>query len=220
MILKADSESYFVFDLDDTLYLEKDYLKSAYYSICNELVPENAGNLLNEMLSIHNLGGNAFNFLIEKYPAKQITLEKLLYLYRNHFPDITLREGVLEMILEFKRKGSKFGIITDGRVITQRNKVKALGIKELIDRIIISEEFGAAKPAPSLFESFMESGNQRQFYYIGDNIRKDFITPKKLGWYCIGILDTENVHDQNLSEVSDEYLPNVFIKSFTEIGII
>ncbi len=220
MIIKADSESYFIFDLDDTLYRERDFLKSAYYSICHELFPENALNLYNEMLGIHLSGGNAFNFLIEKYPAKKISLEKLVYLYRNHFPDISLREGVLEMIQALKSRESKFGIITDGRKITQRNKVEALGIGKLIDKLLISEEFGESKPAPALYESFMKSENQKQFYYIGDNIHKDFVTPKKLGWFCIGILDSENVHRQILSEVSNEYLPHIFIKSFTEIGII
>jgi putative hydrolase of the HAD superfamily len=220
MIIKADSESYFVFDLDDTLYRERDFLKSAYYAICNEIFPENALNLYNEMVAIHISGGNAFSFLIEKYPAKKISLEKLLYLYRNHFPNISLREGVLEMIQAFKSRDSKFGIITDGRVVTQRNKVEALGISQLVDKLLISEEFGASKPAAELYESFMESDKQKQFYYIGDNILKDFVTPKKLGWFCIGILDSENVHGQKLSEVSNEYLPHVFIKSFTEIGII
>ena len=220
MIIKADSESYFVFDLDDTLYRELDFLKSAYYEICNEIFPENAINIYKEIVGIHISGGNAFNFLIEKYPAKKISLEKLLYLYRNHFPNILLREGVLEMIQAFKSKESKFGIITDGRSVTQHNKVEALGISQLIDKLLISEEFGASKPAPALYESFMESDNQKQFYYIGDNIHKDFITPKRLGWFCIGILDGENVHGQKLCEVPNDYLPHIFIKSFYEIGII
>ena len=95
MIIKADYNSYFVFDLDDTLYPEIDYLKSAYYEICNDLVPRKTLNLYNEMLDIHFSGGNAFNFLLEKFPAKKLSLEKLLYLYRNHYPKISLREGAL-----------------------------------------------------------------------------------------------------------------------------
>jgi putative hydrolase of the HAD superfamily len=172
------------------------------------------------MLDIHFSGKNAFEFLIEKFPSLNLSLEKLLYLYRNHFPDISLREGVLGMIQGFKSRGSKFGIITDGRLVTQRNKLEALGLSRLIDKLLISEEFGASKPAPELYESFMKSDNQKQFYYIGDNIHKDFVTPKKLGWFCIGILDSKNVHEQKLSEVPNEYLPHLFIKSFTEIGII
>ena len=124
------------------------------------------------------------------------------------------------MIQGIKRGQSKFGIITDGRIVTQRNKLEALGLSQLIDKLLISEEFGASKPDSALYESFMESENLKQFYYIGDNIHKDFITPKRLGWFCIGILDAENVHGQKISEVSNEYLPHIFIRNFTEIGII
>jgi putative hydrolase of the HAD superfamily len=220
MIIKADSHSYFVFDLDDTLYLEKDYLKSAYYAICTNIVPQNAQNLFDEMLSIHFSGGNAFEFLIEKYPTLNLSLEKLLYLYRNHYPKIALREGVLDMLLEIKSRGSKIGIITDGREITQTNKINALGLDKLVDKLVISEKFGASKPVSALYESFMQPDHNKHFFYFGDNIQKDFISPKKLGWTCIGILDPENIHKLNVTDISNEYMPHVFIDNFAEIGII
>jgi putative hydrolase of the HAD superfamily len=220
MIIKADYNSYFVFDLDDTLYPEIDYLKSAYYEICNDLVPRKTLNLYNEMLDIHFSGGNAFNFLLEKFPAKKLSLEKLLYLYRNHNPKISLREGALEMLKEIKKKNGKTGIITDGRSITQRNKIQALGLENIIDKLLISGEFGFEKPASVLYESFMDKEVERQYYYLGDNLVKDFVAPKKLGWYCIGILDDKNIRKQNISEFSDEFLPHIFINKFTEIGII
>jgi len=220
MILKADSRSYFVFDLDDTLYPEIEYLKSAYYAICNELVPQNAQTVFDEMLAIYFSGGNAFEFLIEKFPTMKLTPEKLLYLYRNHYPKITLREGVLEMLLEIKSRKGNIGIITDGREVTQTNKINALGLGKFIDRLVISEKFGASKPVSALYESFMEPDYKRHFYYIGDNISKDFISPKKLGWTCIGILDRENIHKLNIGDFSNDYLPHVFINNFTEIGII
>jgi len=220
MILKADSLSYFVFDLDDTLYSEIDYLKSAYYEICNMLVPENLEVVYNEMLSIHFSGGNAFNFLCGNFSSKNLTLEKLLYLYRNHFPTISLREGVMELLLEIKSRKGKIGIITDGREITQTNKINALGLNKLVDKLVISEKFGESKPSSALYESFMTHRNNSQFYYIADNVSKDFISPKKLAWTCIGILNPENIHKQNLNEYSNEYLPHVFVNKFTEIGII
>jgi putative hydrolase of the HAD superfamily len=220
MIIKADPHSYFVFDLDDTLYPEIEFLKSAYHELCNEIAHENTQNVYNEMLDIHFSGGNAFKFLIEKYPALNLSLEKLLYLYRNHYPKITLREGVLEMLHEIKSRGSRIGVITDGREVTQTNKINALGLKKLVDKVVISEKFGASKPVSALYESFMEPDYKRHFFYFGDNISKDFISAKKLGWTCIGILDPQNIHKLNITDVANDYLPHVFIKSFNEIGII
>jgi putative hydrolase of the HAD superfamily len=220
MTIKVDHNSCFVFDLDDTLYPEIDYLKSAYHAISQEISPEHGEMLFLEMLKIHSSGGNAFKYVLEKFPDQNLTVEKLLYLYRNHKPVISLREGVLKMLLEIRKKNGTTGIITDGRGITQRNKIKALGIENYVDKLVISEEFGYEKPSPELFKPFIEKDIEKQYYYFGDNIFKDFITPKKLSWFCIGVLDENNIHHQNLSEFLNEFLPHIFINSFTEVEII
>jgi putative hydrolase of the HAD superfamily len=220
MIIKADSSTFFVFDLDDTLYTEIDYLKSAYRSISIEMDSRRSKNLYQEMLRIYSSGGNAFKYLLEKYPEKNLTIEKLLSLYRNHYPEISLREGVLKILSEIKKNSGKLGIITDGRSITQRNKIKALGLGNLIDKLVISEEFGYEKPSRLLYESFMEDNNCKQFYYIGDNLSKDFVTAKELSWCCIGILNSNNLNQVNKTDLRTDFFPHFFINKFTEIEII
>jgi putative hydrolase of the HAD superfamily len=220
MIIKADSKSFFVFDLDDTLYSEIDFLESAYKYITLRINPANCEAIFQEMLKIHNSGGNAFKYLIEKYPEKNLSVENLLLLYRNHPPDISLREGVTNMLNNIRISGGKIGIITDGRSITQRNKIEALGIGQLIDRVIISEEFGYEKPSKIPFESFMVDNPENLFFYFGDNLDKDFLAPKQLGWTCIGIFDERNIHKKNISEFSNEHLPHIFVSKFSEIDIV
>lgn len=46
------------------------------------------------------------------------------------------------MIQKLKNKGIKVGIITDGRPGGQRKKLKALGLDEMIDDIIVTDELG------------------------------------------------------------------------------
>ena len=220
MIIKADHNSYFVFDLDDTLYSEIDYLHSAYRAISEEISTDQSDILYQQMMNIHMASGNTFKYLVEKFPDKNLTIEKLLYLYRNHNPLISLREGIWNMLNEIKKRNAKIGIITDGRGLTQRNKIKALGISDYIDKLVISEEVGFSKPSPELFNLFSDKDTIRQFYYFADNPAKDFITPKKLSWFCIGVSDKTNIHPQKLYDFSNEYLPHVFIRTFTEIEII
>jgi putative hydrolase of the HAD superfamily len=220
MIIKADSRSWFVFDLDDTLYSEIDFLKSAYRSIAFSINPLEREILYQEMLKIYNSGGNPFAYVIENYSEKNLSIENLLNLYRNHIPEISPREGVFEMLTNIKKGNSKIGIISDGRSITQRNKINALGIESFIDKLIISEEFGFEKPSINLFESFMTDKSCKHFFYFGDNINKDFISPKKLGWTCICVVDENNIHKKNITEFSNEYLPHIFVKVFSEIDII
>jgi putative hydrolase of the HAD superfamily len=59
---------------------------------------------------------------------------------------LTLTAGVRALLTELKSSGHVLGLLTDGRSRTQRNKIRALGVEKWIDEIVISEEFGSAKP--------------------------------------------------------------------------
>ncbi|MCX6327611.1 MAG: HAD family hydrolase [Bacteroidia bacterium] len=220
MIIKADSGTFFVFDLDDTLYSEIDFLKSAYKSIAFEIEPKSHVLLFKDMFEVFKSGGNTFEYLMGRIPDRKITMENLLSLYRDHFPKIFLKAGVLEILIKIKNKKGKIGIITNGRSITQRNKLKALGLEQFIDETIISEEFGHEKPDESVYKYFLDKYPGEQFYFFGDNINNDFVSPKKLAWCCIGVLDKKNIHKKLLSGFSIGYLPHCFINKFTEIKII
>ena len=68
--------------------------------------------------------------------------EACLRVYREHMPQITLNDGVLEQISQLKSEGIKLGIITDGRPNGQWNKIRALGLDKLVDDIIVTDELG------------------------------------------------------------------------------
>ena len=54
------------------------------------------------------------------------------------------------------------------------------------------------------------------FYYIGDNVVKDFIAPNQLGWTTICLLDNgQNIHKQ--IPVEDEMKPQYEIENFDEL---
>ena len=64
---------------------------------------------------------------------------------------------------------------------------------------------------------FQDKYADAEFVYIGDNLRKDFITPNKLGWKTICLLDDgRNIHRQD-SSCPEEYLPNVKIHTLKEL---
>ncbi|MFC4688709.1 HAD family hydrolase [Epilithonimonas pallida] len=178
---------YIVFDLDDTLFYEVDFLKSAYKEIAKKLVPDdNYISLYNEMLELYYKQQDVFGILASKFHSSK---EVLLTLYREHFPDINLRDGVKDILNKLKDENIKMGLLTDGRSVTQRNKIKALDIENYFDKIIISEEFGSEKPDKKNYNVFLEPGYE--FFYIADNPKKDFITPNLLGWKTIMIEDNE-----------------------------
>ncbi len=204
-----------VFDLDDTLIKEKDYLKSAYREIAG-LVDKNDESLYTKMLDLFEKEENVFAYLETNYKT---TIKELLPIYRNHFPKISLVPGAENILDSCIKRNYTIGLITDGRSITQRNKIKAVGVENYFDKIIISEEFGSEKPSEKNFMVFDEFEGGK--YYIADNTRKDFITPNKLGWTTICVLDDgENIHSQDF-ELSKEYLPEYAINKIEEVkGLI
>jgi putative hydrolase of the HAD superfamily len=57
------------------------------------------------------------------------------------------------------------------------------------------------------------------YIYIADNPNKDFVTPNKLGWSSICVLDRgQNIHVQNF-DLPKDFLPQFFINSFQEIKL-
>ncbi len=202
---------YVIFDLDDTLIDEINFLKSAYWEIAN-LITKNDANLYDEMLKMYHQGNNVFGVLEQKYP--NFKKEILLEIYRNHFPTLKLNDGAESVFSFCKSKGYKLGLITDGRSITQRNKLKALNIENIFDKIVISEEFGSSKPDERNFLVFQQDDAYTEaFFYIADNTKKDFITPNKLGWTTVCLLDRgQNIHHQSF-DIEKAYLPKYKIRA-------
>lgn len=207
-------DKYLIFDLDDTLSDEIDFLKSAYREIANILAPEAPQPLFEDMLSRYTKGENVFESLVRRYPDSSVS--GLLEFYRRHFPDIRLNPDA-EALLNFcKQNHFKRGIITDGRSVSQRHKLKALGLESTFNRIIISGEFGSKKPDKSNFKVFEDEGFY-DFYYIGDNPKKDFISPNKLGWTTICLLDRgQNIHQQNF-DLPKAYLPDYRVDNLRQV---
>lgn len=205
---------YVIFDLDDTLVYEIEFLKSAFKEIAEKLEPERDLELYEEMFSFYEKKVNVFAVLHQKYP--NYSKEDLLNIYRNHFPSLKLNEGAREVLNFCTDKGYKIGLISDGRSITQRNKLKSLEIEHVFEKIVISEEFGSTKPNSENYKVFVLD-RELEYYYIADNPQKDFIAPNKLGWTTICLLDKgKNIHRQYF-DIDLEYLPKLKISNLMEL---
>ncbi len=208
-----------VFDLDDTLYKEVDYLRSAYRYIACQLAASEVEReaIYGTLYWAYCDGRDAFATLMERYNDKAMTKATLLHWYRYHKPQIPLADGCEEFLLRLAAKGCRLGIITDGRTITQMNKIEALALQKYIsdEDIVISEKFGSEKPSPTNYLHFMNKyGADARYYYIADNTAKDFIAPNKLGWTTVCLKDNgQNVHKQNFS-LSDDFLPKYTVEEF------
>lgn len=205
------SSKIFVFDLDDTLYSERDFEKSGIEFVYH--------NLSIKHISLETILNNRNNWieLMINGSNNEITFQIVLDMYRSHFPTIQLYNDAKVFLEKLLSQGIEMSLITDGRSITQRNKLRALGIESFFKNIVISEEVNSEKPSEYNFRMVMYNKIAENYIYIADNPKKDFITPNKLGWTSICLLDRgQNVHKQNFN-ISSEYLPIFSINSFEEI---
>lgn len=208
-----------IFDLDDTLYKEIDFLKSAYREIASYLQNKYAiGDAYEFMIQKYAEGKNVFEETNTNYSIA-VPFDEYLNIYRNHIPEISLEKATSETLLYLQNQGCVMGLITDGRTNTQQNKIEALGLSRYLnkDLIIISEDFGSSKPDIKNYSYFQATERAAKYFYIADNPLKDFISPNLLGWETICLLDNGmNIHRQDFS-LPKEYLPKYRVASLTEI---
>ncbi|UZO82365.1 HAD family hydrolase [Aquimarina sp. ERC-38] len=211
-----------IFDLDDTLSKEILYLESAYKTIADFIATKlsiDAVEVHQKMLRWYHTKENAFEKVVTAYSSDTVQLYKneLLDIYRNHLPNITLKEEVIAVLDYCKNKEYNLGLLTDGRSVQQRNKIKALGLSTYFKEIVISEEFGSEKPNPNNYRYFESVFGEGTYYYIGDNTSKDFLSPNQLNWISICLKDNgENIHSQNFN-LPKEYVPKHTIHTLKEL---
>ena len=208
-----------VFDLEDTLYQEMDFLKSGYQAVADYITKSiGKDDLYTEMIEAYQAGEkDVFQKVLNDH---QLTIDKseLLDIYRYHIPQIHLDSKVRSVLEQLQGK-YHLALITDGRPRTKRNIINALGLSEYFDGadVYISDEVGHLKTAPYSFERIMGKYPDCQYIYVGDNPAKDFLVPNRLGWLTVCLKDHgQNIHPQDFS-LAAEYLPQRTINEMTEL---
>ena len=171
-----------IFDLDDTLYSERDYVRSGFDAIEKEIGVSAAA-----LRKAFKEGKPAIDTVLDSLNKMDVK-DECVSIYRNHIPTIKPYDGVLEMIKTLKDKGIFVGIITDGRPKGQRAKLDVLKLP--VDKVIITDELGGEcfrKPCDIAFRMMQKYANVdfAQMVYVGDNITKDFIAPNQLGMQSV-----------------------------------
>ena len=210
------------FDLDDTLYKEIDFLRSAFKEIASlvylalESDFKEQDKVYQWMITNYHQGKNVFDELI--HYGVPFDKQELLRIYREHKPAIELSDGAVEVLETLKKDGYTMGLITDGRSLTQRNKIEALGLGEFIESslVFISEETGFSKPSLESYQYVMQRYPESNYVYVGDNPKKDFYAPNQMGWITICLKNNgRNIHPQE--EVEAAYRAKVTINNLKDI---
>ena len=220
-ILKA-----ILFDLDDTLYLEKDFVKSGFKTVATLIQNDNGIDkevVYNRFWSIFNSGErkNIFDSYISEFGKINYTINELVNIYRSHIPNINLLPGIDEYLLSLSRV-YKLGLVTDGYIQTQKNKINALGLNNIFDQILITEELGRKfwKPSTVAFSKICDKLEviPMESIYIADNPKKDFKGPNQLGMDSIRLRLKDGEHYESQPKNKD-FAPVIDIYSVENLKI-
>lgn len=200
-----------IFDLDDTLFLERDYVQSGFDAV---------GRWADKTLGLPGFAtaawacfqeghrGQVFNKVLVQHGRQPdpSVISAMVEVYRSHRPSIRLLTDALECIELFQHR-AVMGVVTDGPLKMQRNKVEALGIEHCMRCIVFTDIWGRDfyKPHTRAFvhvQSELGTTHER-CVYVADNPIKDFIGPKRLGWRTVRIRRKFGLH-VNIDSVPEE----------------
>ena len=216
------------FDLDDTLYFRRDAFYIAFEKFFNSL-DKDLQKRSNDTCRIR--GDEVF------YDAQQgkITMEQMyIYRFQKGFADcgivisekealdfqslykkelysLKLNSEVIKMLDFAKSNFEQLGIITNGPVEHQWNKVKNLGLDKWIEKdlTIVSAEYSVDKPDVKLFNIASQKACKKtdELIIIGDSFKNDIIPASSLGWHSIWI----DLYGENFTA------PEYQVKNISEI---
>jgi putative hydrolase of the HAD superfamily len=192
-----------IFDLDDTLYRERDYVRSGFAAVSKHL---GRGPRLGRWMWRRFLAGrrekmfDALNRHFRLGLTRGQVLD-LVALYRGHVPSLRPCQGVVALLRRLRRRRMRLGLLSDGRQPAQRLKLSALGVEGLFDAVVFTEDLGreAWKPSPAGYELIRRrlAAGHGGCAYVADNPAKDFLAPNRLGWLTVQWRRPGQVHADN-----------------------
>lgn len=190
-----------IFDMDDTLYLERDFARSGFKAAGAWFQRETGCRDLASMCEALFESGQRtriFDTALAKLglPAEPDLIELLVNIYRTHEPQIALASDA-DTYLRSRPARFAGGLITDGPHGTQRAKTRALGLEDRLEFIVYTDALGVGygKPHPRAFELVEAwAPTEHPLVYVADNPLKDFVTPRARGWWTVQVARPQRVH--------------------------
>lgn len=191
-----------VLDIDDTLYLERDYVRSGFEAV---------GRWAQRDLGIDDFSARAwaafesgarntiFDDVLTECGVRvdDAVITELVARYRTHVPTISLAADARDGLDRWHGEVA-LAAVTDGPLSSQQAKARALGLESWTSTVVFTASLGPGKgkPDPGSFELVQsELGvDGKSCVYVADNPKKDFGGPRSLGWRTVRIRRRLSLH--------------------------
>lgn len=185
-----------IFDLDDTLYDEMSYVMSGLHAVARfgdtsyGWDAEQSFSFMQTYL-LQQGRGRVFDAWLSQYGRfSGSRVATCVSVYRHHRPDIQLFPTA-RAILQRYRWQCPLYLVTDGHKVAQQQKVEALNLNQIFQRVFITHRFGIRNAKPSLHCFDIIRRSQRcewsEMVYVGDNPAKDFVNLNAVGAFTVRV---------------------------------
>jgi putative hydrolase of the HAD superfamily len=217
-----------VFDLDDTLYPERDYVLSGFRAVAawsdpNLGIPAEQGFAEMQALLDQGVRSEVFNRWLEGHGLLDNgRVARLVALYRQHEPKISLFPEVTSLLSSLQNQ-YYLGLVTDGYWEVQQRKLAALNLAGYFDAIVFADEWGrgAWKPSPVPFYAVLERLGHlspTQSVYVADNPAKDFLGARRVGMATVWVRRPTGFY-ANQEPADLEHHPDICVTSLDELSL-
>lgn len=175
------------FDLDGTL-LE---YTVPFADLVARTLPANPSDGAVETFSAEVLAGirnvevnpyeRAFRTVVEEFDLDGEPTSLAVDFVENEAAATRLLPGAKRLVTAISAH-SRTGILTNGDGRMQRRKIEAHSLEQLVDAVLVSNEVGARKPDPEIFEVAKDELPADSYVYVGDTFEQDILPARKAGF--------------------------------------
>ena len=179
-----------IFDLDDTLFPEIDFVFSGYRAV-SEKVFEDFSVDIEPILRARFLRGERGDLFTPSLAEKGVDpgepyVKTLVDTYRTHAPQLSMYVDATALLTALAQANCRLGVVTDGWEQVQARKVKALNLASQVDAVVLTDAIGGRptwKPDPAGYRTCLDELDAApdDAVFVGDNPMKDFVGARRVG---------------------------------------
>ncbi len=186
-----------LFDLDDTLYDQRDWLAPAWAAVAAAAAPYGVARVaLERALTAVAAEGSDRGRIIDRALARagapgDVPIAPLLAAFRCSVPSSLSPYDGARAALRSLRTELPIGLVSDGDVTIQRAKLRCLALEDAFDVVVLSDELGRErrKPHPAPFRAALAALGvpAEHAVHIGDRPDKDVRGAAAVGMRAIRV---------------------------------
>ena len=214
-----------VFDLDDTLYPERQYVLSGFAAVaawvsCELGIASNTVYQELAALFFEGVRGDTFDRWVGRRALPATLVPELVKVYRQHTPALSAFPGIPDLVGRLRRR-CLLGIVTDGYLEVQKKKLAALGLGQLFHAVVYSDQWGreAWKPSVQPFQVVLRQLGvlPEDAVYVADNPAKDFLGARRAGMSSIRLRHLDGEYSQ-MDPPSAAHAPDYVVETVADLS--